>query len=148
MTKVTPKGNRKKEEKEVVTDKIGEQTGDIRQLGEERRGREGTRNRNMLSSRQEIPTSSPCLPGYISLSQATFSSNSCSRSLTLQTPWMEAPPLLYPLSALQHYGTVSPAWPRINFQQLTAGCELQALQLLHFCGKVTFMPVCHKFRAL
>lgn len=105
MTKVTPKGNRKKEEKEVVTDKIGEQTGDIRQLGEERRGREGTRNRNMLSSRQEIPTSSPCLPGYISLSQATFSSNSCSRSLTLQTPWMEAPPL----SALQHYGTVSPA---------------------------------------
>lgn len=109
MTKVTPKGNRKEEEKEVVTDKIGEQTGDIQQLREEGRAREGTRNTNMLSSRQGIPTSSPCLPGYISLSQATFSFNSCSRSLTLQTPWMEAPPLLYPLSALQHYGTVSPA---------------------------------------
>lgn len=48
MTKVTPKGNRKKEEKKVVTDKIGEQTGDIRQLGEEGRGREGTRNRNVV----------------------------------------------------------------------------------------------------
>lgn len=48
MTKVTPKGSRKKEEKEVVTDKIGEQTGDIQQLGEEGRGREGTRNRNVV----------------------------------------------------------------------------------------------------
>lgn len=43
MTKVTPKGNRKKEEKEVVRDRTGEQTGDIWQLGEEGRGREGTR---------------------------------------------------------------------------------------------------------
>lgn len=35
MTKVTPKGNRKKEEKEVVTDKIGEQTGDREEQGKE-----------------------------------------------------------------------------------------------------------------
>lgn len=48
MTKVTLKGN---EKKEVAADKIGEQTGGIVQLGEEGRGREGTRNRNMLSSR-------------------------------------------------------------------------------------------------
>lgn len=71
-------------------------------MGEEGRGREGTGNRGMLSFRLGIPTSSPCLPGYISFSQATFSFNSCSRSLTLQTPWMGAPPLLYPLSALWH----------------------------------------------
>lgn len=48
MNTVTPKGNGKKE---VAADKIGEQTGGILQLGEEGIGREGSRNRNMLSSR-------------------------------------------------------------------------------------------------
>jgi len=48
VTKVTLKGNGKKE---VATDKVGEQTGGTLQLAEEGRGREGTRNRSMLSSR-------------------------------------------------------------------------------------------------